>query len=197
MQELTVEKAMFILDKTGKWFGPPPIIYYADGGPPKGTPENWTRETVVDGLTRLLAATKLNLTMVANTSRVIVDDKHSRFVVCELILRGHYDRAFELLPECWSHSALDIQAFTGYPMGEALQCFATRKRVHPKPPQERRRDYERLIQKLRSMFEAFDEGELDLNLDDIRKAINDAPTTQLQTNRTGSCESEQSTDSAT
>lgn len=81
-------------------------------------------------------------------------------------------------------------------MSEALQCVATRKRVRPKPPQERKRDNEVLIDTLRIMFEAFDEGELDLGLEDIRKVINnDAPAVRQDAKRKDTRDTELGADS--
>lgn len=194
MYDLTIDRAVLVFQKSQVWFGPSAIILR----PIEmilSEPTLVLEECVIDGRIRIAALRRLGLTSVKITAWQVPEA--DRLVCNELILRGHYDRAFGYLPECWSHSVRDIQAFTGVPMSEALQCFTSRKRVHIKPPQERKRDYERLVQKLRAMFEAFDEGELDLGLEDIRKAINDAPTTTEQENGTHTRESEQGADSET
>lgn len=187
MHDLTIDRAVLVFQKSQVWFGPTAIILQ----PIERIllePTLSIDECVIDGRVRIAALRRIHLTSVKVTAWQVPEA--DRLVCGELILRGHYDRAFGYLPECWSHSVRDVQAFTGVPMTEALQCFASRKRVRPKI-QERKRDYERLVQRLRAMFEAFDEGELDLGLEDIRRVINDTPTTGQQTDGTGSCENQQ------
>lgn len=181
MHDLTIDRAILVFQKSQVWFGPSAIILQ----PLErilSEPTLELEKCVIDGRVRIEALRRMNLTSVKITAWRVRDADRS--VCAELILRGQYDRAYSYLPECWSHSARDVQAFTGLPMSEALQCVATRKRVRPKPPQERKRDNEVLIDTLRIMFEAFDEGELDLGLEDIRKVINnDAPIVRKDTKR--------------
>lgn len=180
MHELTVERAVLIFERSQAWFGPSAIILRPISEI-LAQPTLVLADCVIDGRIRIAALRRLGLTSIKVDALQVPED--NRLACTELIYRGHYQRAFQYLPECWSHSLRDIQAYTSVPMIEALQCFASRKKVHQKPPQERKRDYERLVQKLRSLFEAFDEGEIDLGLEDIRKVINDPPTTREDSER--------------
>jgi hypothetical protein len=194
VHNLTIDRAVLVFQKSQVWFGPSAIILQPIDRI-LSEPTLVLEECVIDGRIRIAALRRLVLTSVKITAWQV--PAADRIVCTELILRGHYDRAFGYLPECWSHSVGDIQAFTGVPMTEALQCFASRQRLRPKVPRLQKRDNEKLIKKLRTMFEAFEEGEEELTLDDIRKAIYDPPTARKKEDRANSYETEQGIDSKT
>jgi len=187
---LTIEKSRLILQETRNWFGPQAIIFSIDGS----LPGNWSRDNVVDGLTRLRVACELNLTETIKACVTFTHDIHSRAVIRELMLRGHYERALSLLPQEWSHSVLDVEAYTGLPRSECFQVFAARKRIKPKPVQLRRRDNEVIIERLQSMFDSFDEGELSLELNDIRRVLNEPTSVRQDSKRADSRDVDESAD---
>lgn len=58
----------------------------------------------------------------------------------QLLVHGHYARAYATLEPCWQGSVRSIQAHLGVPLEEALACFAARRcerRARRKPPSPR------------------------------------------------------------
>lgn len=168
MSPLTPEAAGTLFREYLCWFGPPALL--------RKHPSQFTfdKTTVSDELTYILdGATRFEALVAQGLRSTWVDARFPFYVYFGdnihstegrkllprmLCLAGHYDRAAKHLPEQWSISAHDVQAFLAVSEFEAAQVFAAlqvlrgkkRAREYYDQRQTRQRHHERIVNAIRA-----------------------------------------------
>lgn len=163
MAELTLTNATFIILDTMKWFGPPVLSPVSIPQIPTDSIDS----VVSDGRTRLKAWRTVFKT--EQPPSIVTSD--NRIIARQLVLAGHYDRAYLALDECWTDSARSIASHLGVPMPIALECFATRRHARPKPRHAQKRESLRIVARIRAYLVSVDEGTLEFDPEMIREIV--------------------------
>jgi hypothetical protein len=95
-----------------------------------------------------------------------------------LALAGHYDRAWQYVPECWRDSFLSVEAFLNLPRLEALSVWACRHRERRRLLKSSyQRDYARerhaakIVNQIRRLFREHDEDGKEFTIDDVQQLV--------------------------
>lgn len=166
MAELTLQTAVFIIHDKQQWFGPPVLAPI----PILQIPTEAIDSVVYDGRTRLKAC-RMNYLEgpVFGVPSIVTSD--SRVIAKELLLAGHYERAYLALDECWRDCPRSIQSHLGVTMQLALSCFAARRQAAPKARRAQKRESLRLVARIRAYLVSVEEGTLEFDPEMIREIV--------------------------
>ncbi len=92
-----------------------------------------------------------------------------------LALAGHFERAWQYVPEVWRDKLSDLEAFLNVPQTLALRVWAQRKRRRHNFPRdyarEHRHDSGRILKRIRQLLVQHEEAGLDITADALRALI--------------------------
>jgi hypothetical protein len=89
-----------------------------------------------------------------------------------LVLAGHYDRAWEFIPDVWRGSPREVCSFLNVPMVDAACVYAVRKRLRePRRIVPRGDVHSRTIERIRAGLAELDETGSGFGLDDVRRLV--------------------------
>jgi hypothetical protein len=166
MSDLSTQKAAFLMQERRTWIGPSVVCQI----PLEQIPDDAIDSAVYDGRIRLRAARSISLGD-NRVPAVIVHPSDKRTIARELLLNGHYDRAYKALEECWRDSPRSIAAHLGVPLPEALQCFAARRERKIYVQKNRKRDSLRILREVQRYMYSIDEGAIEFNPDELMRII--------------------------
>jgi hypothetical protein len=184
MSPLLPEAAGTLFREYFAWFGPPALLRRAPSQFGLTVDSQCDDEAyIIDGRIRYRALIAQGL------RRVWLDPDFPHFVFLPetvystegrkslprlLTLAGHYDRAARFVPEPWNFSAPDVAAFLNVSMLEAVEVYAAvrgEQRKRPRFVQLRKRDNEKIVDRIRAGLAARSEGESEFGLLDVARLV--------------------------
>jgi hypothetical protein len=167
------------------WFGPPALVKRAPSQFTLSSDPLCGDETyIIDGRIRFRALLAQGLRDVWKSSQFphfvflgdsIYSTEGRKSLPRLLTLAGHYERAAKYVPEPWNFSAPDVAAFLGVSTLEAVSVYAAikgeRRKQQSLSVQIRKRDNERIINRIRAGLAARAEHEQDFSLADVARLV--------------------------